>query len=362
MTRERFIQFVLSSIHATNRVTEEISKEEWIWFYNESVRQAIVGITYEGVKRIENPNIPKELEEKWEEEWDKIVTANKVITRVCCELTEYFKRSGFRTVILKGMSKAILYDNPEVRTPGDIDIWVDGGKLKVLEFLEEKGMIGEPSYHHFHTTAEIIGYPEVLLEIHYRPSSGSFNPFKNRIIQEYLETEINDSQVYKVKDGYFNTPSKLFAVVSELIHVRRHFVGGGIGLRHILDLYMLISLCPLSDKGSLLKRLGLLCFTGALSYVLCECMGMYNTKYFPIPSNVDSGRKLWDEIFHGGNFGRYAPRQEHGFFVRGMLREWRTLRLFNVCPSEFFWWEIKLWGLFLRTIPQRIKKRSWSLR
>lgn len=363
MTRDRYIQFVLFSLHSFQDIPKGLSDEDWIWIYNESVRQSIVGITYQGVRlKLCSTNPPKELEAKWKEQYDKIEAANKVITKACCELSYYFKMYGFDNAILKGLSKAILYPNPMARTPGDIDIWLDGGKKKVLGFIEKNGIIGQEGYHHFHTTAEIVGYPEIPLEIHFRPSSGSFSPFKNRIIQKVLEEELHEIEYYKIKDGNIYTPSKLFAVVSELIHIRRHFVGGGIGLRHMLDLYMLLKQCPLAHRKYLVKRLGLLSFTGAVSYVMCECMGMDNAKYFPIPSNEKSGKKLWNEIFLGGNFGRYAPRQEHGFFVRGMLREYRTLRLFSLCPSEFIWWEIQLWSLFVRTIPKRIMKRSWSLR
>ena len=359
--RKRFVRFVLFSLGIGN-APDGITKEEWIWFYNESVRQAILGLTYEGIRINRTQGLPKELSEKWSGEREKIVSANRIIIDACIGLTEFFCKAGYRSVILKGASKAILYPNPEARTPGDIDIWLEGGKGKVMDFIDRQGMIGKPSYHHFHTTAEIIGYPELLMEIHYRPSSGCFNPIKNRIIQRFLESEIQDSKLHKTEKGHFNTPSELFAVIAELIHVRRHFVAGGIGLRHMLDLYMLLIQYPLTYRGKLLKRLGLLRFTGAVSYVMCECLGLENKEYFPIPSDKRSGKKLWDEIFLGGNFGRYAPRQEHGFFVRCAMREWRTLRLLRVDPSEFGWWELHLWWAFTKTLPERIRKRKLSLR
>ena len=52
-----------------------------------------------------------------------------------------FEDEGHRTAILKGQANARLYPQPWSRQPGDIDIWVDGGKDKVMETVRRLGLL-----------------------------------------------------------------------------------------------------------------------------------------------------------------------------------------------------------------------------
>ena len=42
--------------------------------------------------------------------------------------------NGFPNCILKGQGNALMYPDPYARVPGDIDIWLDGGREKILDF------------------------------------------------------------------------------------------------------------------------------------------------------------------------------------------------------------------------------------
>ena len=48
-------------------------------------------------------------------------------TDAAIHVSEWFRKKGFRTCILKGQGNAMMYPNPCSRTPGDFDIWVEGG-------------------------------------------------------------------------------------------------------------------------------------------------------------------------------------------------------------------------------------------
>lgn len=68
--------------------------------------------------------------------------------------------------MLKGQGNALLYPNGSHRTPGDIDIWVEGGDKKVISFVRSILPNGKACYHHI----DFPPYNGVEVEVHYRPS------------------------------------------------------------------------------------------------------------------------------------------------------------------------------------------------
>lgn len=48
--------------------------------------------------------------------------ANIRLNDAAIQVSEWFRKKGFRTCILKGQGNALMYPNPYSRTPDDIDI------------------------------------------------------------------------------------------------------------------------------------------------------------------------------------------------------------------------------------------------
>ena len=358
---------ILRSLHPNERLfpkSSTFSSEDWKRLYIESGRQAIWGVTWLGIKTLPPGHRPPEdIESAWMDKYEKIRSANAKIGKAISLVTAVTDSHGKRSAVLKGQTKAHYYPLPEARTPGDIDLWVEDGREFADLLAREFGAEGKSTYHHFHTTCDFLQIRGVPLEIHWRPSSGCFNPIANRKIQRFLDIQVEDTERVDSSDGgYFYKPSSLFNMVSELVHIRRHFVGSGIGMRHIIDMYYLVQQCPPSQHEALLKELGLYRFTGAVAYVLCQYLNLDGKTYFGMEPDRNAGRILLSEILEGGNFGQFAPRQRHGAVVRLLMRERRNVRLFSVCPSEFLWHELHYWWIIAKTLPQRIIKRKLSLR
>lgn len=53
--------------------------------------------------------------------------ANVRLNESAIQVSEWFRKKGFRTCIQKE-GNALMYPNGLHRTPGDIDIWVEGGQ------------------------------------------------------------------------------------------------------------------------------------------------------------------------------------------------------------------------------------------
>ena len=342
-----------------------LTDDDWRWLYQTAVRQSMVGLCY-----TDKANMPMDVAMSWAAEAEAIRGLNKLQNQEAARLTKLFTDHGRRSAILKGQANARLYPDKFARQPGDIDIWVEGGKKSVIALLQELGLVtelgstsveGKPtaSYHHVHLPPT---KDHIVVEVHFRPSSGNFNPFTNRRLQRWLEQEIASSCL-PVDEG-FNVPSVRFALMMQMAHVQRHFLVGGIGLRHVCDYYWLLKNSSEEDHlevAALLGSFGLRHTAAALMWVLGEVLHLDEGLMLCQP---DSYRGEWmlREIMAGGNFGHYAEREKHAVIRRVMEGRLRHLKLMRFDFWEEFWVEVNFCKAVVTTLPIRIKYRTLSIR
>ena len=232
-----FYKLLRLSLRLTQEFPVDVSADGWRRLYQTAIRQSLVGVCYQGVCLLpEGSKPPVEIAMQWASEAESIKGMNELLYQEAARLTREFEEKGHRTAILKGQANARLYPDKYARQPGDIDIWVECGRESVLALLPNHP---KAAYHHVHLPKNELG---VTVEVHFRPSSGNFNPITNRRLQRWLKKEILSATM--VEEG-FCVPSIRFALVMQLAHIQRHFLGGGIGLRHVCDYYWL--LCEISS-------------------------------------------------------------------------------------------------------------------
>lgn len=353
---EGFYQLLRLSLGLAQEFPVDANADMWRWLYQMAVRQSLVGVCYQGVCLLpDEKKPPMEIAMQWASEAESIRGMNDLLYHEAARLTLEFAERGRKTAILKGQANARLYSDKYMRQPGDIDIWVEGGRKNVLALLPDHP---KPSYHHVHLPKNEQG---VTVEIHFRPSSGNFNPFTNRRLQRWLAHEIQNTTA--APEG-FNVPSVRFALVMQLAHIQRHFLAGGIGLRHVCDYYWLLRKASADDLFQverLLRKFGLRHTAGALMWVIGEVLQLGTVKMIGYP---DSYRGEWmlQEIIAGGNFGWYAERQKHGTLRRVLEGRLRHLRLMKFDFREMLWLELRFWKAVVATLPTRIRYRTLSLR
>lgn len=353
---EQFYKLLRLSLGLTQEFPVEVDADGWRRLYQTAIRQSLVGVCYQGVCLLpEGSKPPVEIAMQWASEAESIKGMNELLYQEAARLTWEFEEKGHRTAILKGQANARLYPDKYARQPGDIDIWVEGGRESVLALLPNHP---KAAYHHVHLPKNEQG---VTVEVHFRPSSGNFNPITNRRLQRWLEREI--LLVSQVEEG-FCVPSVRFALVMQLAHIQRHFLSGGIGLRHVCDYYWLLQHSTVEDRrivSSVIRYFGLWHTAMALMWVLGEVLRLDKTLMLSVPDSY-RGKWMLREMMTGGNFGWYDQRQQYGLLRRVYESKQRHLRLMKFDLWEVFWLEVNYWKAIVRTLPTRIRYRTLSLR
>ena len=363
--QEQFFQLLRLSMGVTELSTFEATAEDWQWLHKEAARQGLTGVIYGAVAQLPaDQQPPMDLFIQWMCEADVIKGLNELLYQESARLTKLFGDAGRRTAILKGQANARLYPDRFSRGPGDIDIWVEGGRKSVLALLQTDAfaLLTDdnklvPIYHHVALHAH---EKKVSVEVHYRPASGNRNPFTNRRLQRWLEQEILHTTA--VPEG-FNVPSVRFALVMQLSHVQRHFLREGIDLRRICDYYWLLRNSTEEDRQVVAERLksfGLRPSAGALMWILGEKLQLDRGQMLCEP---DSYRGEWmlREIMPDSNTGHHARRRHQGLWRRVFTRTLRSLRMMPFNFGEVFWGEVNFCKGVIQTLPERIRRRSISL-
>jgi hypothetical protein len=343
----------------------KLSDSEWDSIHSESLRHLVTAIVYRAINRLPKEQRPSmELVFQWASEAETVRGHNELLNAEAARLAQLFEAQGRKTAVLKGAANARLYPDPFMRHAGDIDLWVEGGRKSVEDLVKKMGYeidekdTGAP--HHIH----ILGMSKVPVEIHFRPGSGVFSPFANRHLLRYLEVEILNTE--RVPEG-FSVPSIKFALAMQLAHIQRHFFKGGVGLKQIVDYFVLLEHSTADDRREIsakLSRFGLKRLGAAVMWIMGEVFGLENDKMLVAP-DTKRGKRMLAEVYESGNFGfnRVNAKDEHGmnFVVRWLGNRWKTIRLAPFSLSEVFWQEMDYCRDFIRKIPLRIKYRRISI-
>ena len=335
-----FFDFLRFCIGTTSEIPASVKDADWKVMYDLAKKQALIGVLFHGIKQL-----PKELAPdagllmRWMGMAQKIRQQNIRLFIDSVKVSNNFKQLGFRNCILKGQGNALLYPDPYMRTPGDIDIYLHGGRNRIMEYVDKVCPNQVMRYHH-------VDFPvmKTPIEAHFTPSY-MFFPIHNRRMQKWFKEvmDLQCSNVVTLPDGYgeITVPTMNFNVIYILSHLYRHVFTEGIGLRQLLDYYyVLINDELLVIRDTLhreLKHLGLWKFAGAVMYVLHETLGLPEEKMIA-PVDVNEGRFLLAEIMQGGNFGQYDTRlgnkEDEGKLHRYLRMSLRNLRFVKHYPTE----------------------------
>lgn len=353
-----FFDFLRFCIGSAKEIPGSLKEVDWKELYAIAQKQALLGVLFYGIQRL-----PKELapEQKLLMQWmvmaEQIRKQNIRLFLDSVKVCKNFENKGFANCILKGQGNALLYPDPYMRTPGDIDIYLSGGRRKIMKYVDQVCPNQVMRYHH-------VDFPvmKTAIEVHFTPSY-MFFPIHNSRMQKWFKEvmDLQCSNVVTLPDGYgeITVPTTSFNVIYILSHLYRHIFTEGIGLRQLLDYYFVLvkwhtDLTNLTDSNKSLpqmtqintdldtlrhelKYLGLWKFAQAVMYVLHEVFGLSEDRMIALMDEKE-GRFLLDEIVRGGNFGQYDDRmgskvgesKMHRYFRMNL----RNLRFVKHYPTE----------------------------
>lgn len=359
-----FLRYSLGLSQEFEGASRVLAHEEWVELFKFAKEQRLAGLFYAGMQKLSAQfKPPQKLALRWTVEAESIRGRNAKVNEAAAALTQKFNEVGCRAFMLKGPANALYYPEPHLRQPGDIDLYIEGGKEFVLNKIREASL---PEVFHLSSRHASFMYDGVEVEVHF-VATEAYSPWKNAALQKFLGEELAAEQGHsqtpsQLLQGFY-APSMAYALAMQLSHIKQHFFKGGVGLRQLIDYNQLLLASSEEERRkvfAVLKRAGLRRIAGAVVWVLQQTLHL-DEKYFLCAPDPRRGEKLLNVILTGGNFGWYAEDFRQPVFARWCKDRVRALRLLSFDFSESVWHEIRYLGDTLPLVPRRIKMRRLAL-
>lgn len=326
-------------------ITQELPLPEiqdWKRLFVFIQKQAIAGIC--SPTRFDEVRPDTEVLFEWIGLTEQLKTQNVMLNKRATEVVAKLKEAGFRCCILKGQGNATMYPVPELRTPGDIDVWVDADKERMDNYVRSNFPEAKECFKHI----KFPVFEDVEVDVHQTPLKFC-HPKYNRRLQRWIAGMKDGQMTNRVRltgtDSDIAIPTADFNAVYQLGHILIHLADEGIGLRHMVDYYYVLkalrykSINQQEAVRKALSELGMMRVAAAVMWVEHEVLGLPG-EYLLTSPDERQGRLILEDILEGGNFGKYAERHADvgsGRIKKRMAKLRRLIKLSRIAPGEFFY-------------------------
>lgn len=352
-----YLDFVRYSVNSNSKLPDSSKDIDWVDFYAFCIRQGIVGVVFGG---LENSGIKLPQKEffDWIGTAEAIKVSNQIINERCGQISRFWEGMGYRSCILKGQANAMMYPKPELRCPGDIDIWVDFHKdvryeedlaAEIIRIALRESPEGHFSLHH--VTMPV--YKDTLVEVHYRPIFLE-NWWKDKKLQQYID-KIKNAQ-FENEVTLLNDKTKICRLTDEfnalflLLHMWHHLLSTRNNLKQLIDYYYLLTRSFSTNQkekiGKLFQEFGVCKYASGIMWIEQQVLGLPRECLIVGPDEK-VGHILLKEILHYGE-----NRKKQGKFGILLSRVMRNLNLFRYFPLPVLiapvylvwhqWWKINM--------------------
>lgn len=251
-------------------------------------------------------------------------------------LRETLEKNGIDFIPLKGLIIRGLYPEPWMRTSCDIDVLVKKEDVETaINLLCEQGFTkGEDYTTHDHILKSQSG---MTLELHYSLLQDGALPKSDEILEAVWQN-VSEEQ----SEGNEKHITNEFFVFYHIVHMAKHFVGGGCGVRPFIDLLLIKEKMPCNEAnlGELLQKSGLAEFYDGV-------LGLINV-WFEGGEHTSLTLDMESFVLTGGVYGNF----DNSAKVQAAKGETK---------SKTFWNLMFLPRANLEIIYPKLKKRPWLL-
>ena len=221
-----------------------LTRDDWCRIYDMGHRQAVSGIVTDGIAHCGvRPD-----GELWGQWIAQLIYMERMNSRIANEGSfwlESLEEAGIEAEVFKGPSVAHWYNRPMYRSYGDLDIVVHAGWERLEEMLQKWKL----PYRVEHEDV-VLRNRGVFVEFH-RQREYLYNPVVHNRLTQLLHAD---------KEGY-----ELY-LACLILHLRRHVLTYGIGLKQVCDVAVMLRNASLDRKKlvGILRELNMIRFSRAL--------------------------------------------------------------------------------------------------
>ena len=368
---------------STCAINGQIPDKKWVEstdlraLYFMCKKHSLTALCYTAIESVETLILDTELLKHWKLEREKAIRKNLLLDQERLEIINFMEVEGIWDMPLKGIILKDLYPKLGMRQMADNDILFDSKyRDKIFDFMNKRGYAGKKGDNHDVYNKE----PVYNFEMH----TCLFSDLHNLTWYSYY---------FNIKEKLIKDNDNLYGwhfcdedfYIYLIMHIYKHYKGGGTGLRSLLDCYVYLKSkkdildwqyikrelykLEADDFEKSFKSLSLYVFSNRfnfdklplsqkemLNYILSS--GVYgNIEQFVTNklskmtqdevNNKVRFKYLWSRIFPNPEFLRvYSPFAYQHFWARPFVYIFRIIKGI-ICKRKIIWKEFKLvWKKF----------------
>ncbi len=237
----------------------------------------------------------KEIKTKIVNDRNQNIASEAVQEIVISAFLDEMEDCGMRALPLKGFYMKNLYPHPAMRTMSDTDILIEEEKMNdITAIMQKLGL-----KHHRDTDNEsVFESPQLSVELHRK----LIDDTKGRL-RDYYREHWKFAVPASGKKYICNMTSEDFYIFA-VNHMAKHYTGGGVGLRHMMDIYLLLQKdYDWEYINNEFDKLGVSKFANQVKTL--------SKIWFEIDCTMQPDKELWEfgnTILKSGSFGEKNER------------------------------------------------------
>ena len=308
MTRDSALELLLLILRG-GLPPRPLDETEWTELIRMAREQTVTGLLYRAMERFpEEYSLSENVLFTLLTEVNKIVNRNLKLGEAEKEVVGILRAGGLEPVVMKGSRCAARYPAPELRTGGDIDLYVPEADFPRAEaLLRDAGLQGS-------------GKPDGSLDFILRGCEIELH-------RRYFDLHVRPSLLPEV-----GTPEAELLMLSS--HILKHACGVGVGLRQIIDFALAYKAYPGDTEAfhALLCRCGLARWNDLLLSFIHDYIDPSVS-----PPSQRNPAELYRIVARGGNFGHFREDRLETLSDKSLLKRkvHTATRFFKRLPFSF---------------------------
>ena len=266
---------------------EPLSPSQWERLLQLAVEHSVAPMIYEAIERLPAEHQPpRQVKLKFAVMADRSIQRFRQRSEVIGELLDLYNEAGIPTMIIKGISVARLYPNPELRTFSDVDTYHFGQNREADALAAERlGVTPDDDVHHHSKWV----YKGVLVENHY-DFVNTKSHLSNRDYEQLLKAEAEKAIESEWQGRKVMFASPRFNALFLMRHMAAHYAAERVSLRHLLDWKVFVEQCgsevDWTDVYSVYEKFKMRPFVDAVRGILVDYLGL-TPELLPAPQQED---------------------------------------------------------------------------
>lgn len=325
--------------------------QDWERLYSQAKRQTVSGVVLQALGMLPDSLLPPYgLLLRWVARAHGIETSHARMGEALSSLLAAMGEAGLSPVLQKGHAVARFYPVPPLRVSGDIDLYFPECDRHRADAVAAS-MGAQVRQTSDGGSCYRLGGVDVE---HHSSLIQLSSPFRRRALRRLLQQE---GTVAATLGGSLSAPvpTPLAELLMVSVHIMRHCLGAGIGLRHFCD-YAVAYAALMPSIGTerytaACRSLGVLRWTDVLHAFINTFLAPPSGPLPVLGRGASDGavRRLAAMVLEGGNFGLFRAASSRGA-RNGWARKASTFLSFlrhgglsvRVAPSEALWTVMRL--------------------